>query len=280
MQRVAIVGAGELGGAIAHVLARRDAARVITLIDDHARIAEGKSLDIAQAAPIESFAAAMTGTTDLSAAAGADVIVIADRARGGEWQREDGLMLLTRIAQTAPHAVCICAGAAHRELVDIGVREVKMSRTRVFGTAPEALAGGARALAALALDGSPADVALSVLGVPPDHIVIPWQDATMGGFAITRLLNEPMRRRLAAKIVALWPPGPHALAAAVWKAVDVMSGRSRQIASAFVAPDATSGVRARTGAVPVRLGAAGVVDVVVPELSVAERVALENAVML
>ena len=63
MVEIAIVGAGELGGVTAHALARRNIASTIRLIDDRGRIAEGKALDIAQAAPIEGFATTVTGST-------------------------------------------------------------------------------------------------------------------------------------------------------------------------------------------------------------------------
>jgi len=280
MHSVAIVGAGELGGTIAHALARRDAVGAITLVDETGRVAAGKALDIAQAAPVEGFATELTGTTDLSTAASAAVVVIADRVTGGEWQGEDALMLLKRLTQTASSAVIVCAGAWARELVDRGVRELKMSRARLFGSAPEALAGGVRALVALAVNGSPRDIALTVLGVPPDHIVIPWEDATVGGFGLTRLVDEPARRRLRAKVPALWPPGPHALAAAAVKAIESMAGRQRQMVSCFVAPDTSAGVSSRTAALPVRLEPAGIVAVVIPELSVVERVALDNAMAI
>ena len=280
MHSVAIVGAGELGGTIAHALARRDAVGAITLVDETGRVAAGKALDIAQAAPVEGFATELTGTTDLSNAAGAAVVVIADRVTGGEWQGEDALMLLKRLTQTASRAVIVCAGASARELVDRSVRELKMSRARLFGSAPEALAGGVRALVALAVNGSPRDIALTVLGVPPDHIVIPWEDATVGGFGLTRLVDEPARRRLRAKVPALWPPGPHALAAAAVKAIESMAGRQRQMVSCFVAPDTSAGVSSRTAALPVRLEPAGIVAVVIPELSVVERVALDNAMAI
>jgi len=49
MQSVAIFGAGELGGQVAHLLARRDVARAIVLLDDAGTVAAGKALDIAQA---------------------------------------------------------------------------------------------------------------------------------------------------------------------------------------------------------------------------------------
>jgi len=136
MHHVAIAGAGELGGAIAHLLARRDIARAITLIDDAGRVAAGTALDIAQAAPIEGFATRLTGSTDLSTTAGAAVVVIAERGAGGE---EDALMQLRRVTQVASGAVILCAGASARELIDRGVRELKIPRARLFGSAPEAL---------------------------------------------------------------------------------------------------------------------------------------------
>jgi malate dehydrogenase len=280
MQEVAIIGAGELGGALAHVLARRDLVGSIRLIDEKGRVAEGKALDIAQAAPVEGFATQMSGSADVSTAAGATVIVIADRFAGGEWDGEDALQLVLRLEQSAPAAVLLCAGASQRELIDAGVRELHVARTRLFGSAPEALAAGARALVALAASGSPRDVALSVLGVPPAQTVIPWEDATLAGFALTRLLDEPSRRRLAARVAALWPPGPYALATAATMVIEAMAGRSRRIASCFVAPDTSAGRRTRTGALPVRLGPAGVMDVVMPSLSVVESVALDNALQI
>ena len=280
MQEVAIIGAGELGGAVAHALARRNLVRAVRLIDEKGRVAEGKALDIAQAAPIEGFATQLSGSTDVAAAAGARVIILADRMGGGEWQGEEGLQLVKRLSLGAARAVIVCAGVLQRDLVGRGVRELHVGRARLFGSAPEALAGGARALVALAVNGSPRDVALSVLGVPPAHTVIPWEDATFAGFALTRLVDEPARRRLSARVDALWPPGPHALASAATLVVESMAGRSRRIVSCFVAPDTSSGTQTRTAALPVRLGPAGIVDVVLPSLSVVEKVALDNAMQV
>jgi malate dehydrogenase len=280
MREVAIVGAGELGGAVAHVLARRDVVRSLVLVDESGRVAAGKALDIAQAAPVEGFATQLVGTTDIATVAGAAVVIVAERFAGGPWSTEDGLLLLKRVTQTAPRAAILCAGASYRELVERGVRELRIDRRRLFGSAPEALAAGARALVALAVNGSPREVALSVLGVPPSHTVIPWEDATIGGYALNRQMDEPSRRRLAARIAALWPPGPHALASAAAAVVEAMAGGSRRVASCFVAPDTASGTRARTAALPVRFNADGIASVLQPSLSVVERVALDNAMQV
>ncbi|HMD35767.1 MAG TPA: NAD(P)-binding domain-containing protein [Vicinamibacterales bacterium] len=280
MRQVAIIGAGELGGAIAHLLARRDVARSIVIVDERDQVAAGKALDIAQAAPVEGFATQLSASGDVSSAAGADVIVVAERVQGGEWTGEDAFALVRRLTASAPAAVVVLAGLTSRDTIERSVREGKVAAPRLIGSAPEALAAAARAITALAINGSPRDVALSVLGVPPAHTVVAWEDATVGGFALTRVIDGPTRRRLAAKIQAMWPPGPHALAAAAVKTIAAIDGQSRQLVTAFVAPDPTMGLRARTAALPVRLSASGVVEVATPSLSVVERNALDNAMML
>jgi hypothetical protein len=52
------------------------------------------------------------------------------------------------------------------------------------------------------------------------------------------------------------------------------------VISCFVAPDAGGDHRRRTGALPVRLGASGIVDVLTPRLDAAEQMKLENAMRL
>lgn len=280
MDHVAIVGGGELGGLLAHVLARRNLASDIRLIDDNARAAEGKALDIAQAAPIEGSASKISGSADVSLVAGASVVAVAAPFGVPDWAPEPAMLLLKRIRDFSPKAVIVCAGASHCDVVGRGVRELHISRNRLFGSAPEALAGGVRALTAIDANGAPSDVSLSILGIPPDHIVIPWEDATLGGFALTRVLSEPVRRRLDARVAALWPPGPYALAAAAAKVIDAMLRGSRRLVTCFVAPDDSAGTRARAAALPVRLDRTGIIEVVLPELSGRERVRLENAMML
>jgi malate dehydrogenase len=280
MDQVAIVGGGELGGLLAHVLARRDIASDIRLIDDNGRAAEGKALDISQAAPVEGFASRLSGSADVSVAAGASVVAIADPFGAPEWQGEPAMLLLKRLRDFAPRALIVCAGASHCDLVERGARELHLSRTRLFGSAPEALAGGVRALTAIEANGAPSDISLSVLGIPPHHIVIPWEEATVGGFALARVLGEPARRRLEGRVAALWPPGPYALASAAARVIDAILGGSRRLVTCFVAPDDSAGRRARAAALPVRLGPTGVIEVMLPEMSVRERVRLENAMLL
>ncbi len=276
MRDVAVIGAGELGGACAHLLARRQAARAVRLVDDTGHVAAGKALDIAEAAPVEAFATAVSGSADLAAAAGVDVLVIADRAAGGDWTEEELLPILERLARAAPHAAVVVAGSAGRGIVERAVRERRLARARVIGTAPEALAAAVRAVVALEADCSPRDVSLTLLGVPPAHIVVPWGEATVHGLSVEQALDEPARRRIAARLPALWPPGPYALASATALAVDALAGRTRRRMSVFLAPDDSLGRKARAAAVPVKLGTAGATPVDVT-LNVRDQVAFDNA---
>ncbi len=275
---VAILGAGELGGSLAHVLARREIVRAIRLIDPAGQVAAGKALDIMQTGPVERFTTPLSGTTDISRVAGADLIVIADQARpvpGGE-----DLLLLTRVSQLASRALVLCAGANGRTLVERGVRELGYRRERLLGSAPEALASALRALVALQTNGSVRDVSLTVIGHPPAHAVVNWDDATVGGFGLRQVLDDPSLRRLSAQVGPLWPPGPHALAHAAVEAIAAICGISRRSLSCFVAPDDSSGRRTRAVALPVALGPDGISRIDLPTLSAATQTALDNAQLL
>lgn len=275
---VAIIGAGELGGSLAHVLARREIVRRIQLVDPAGQVAAGKALDIMQTGPVEGFTTPLHGSTDITRVAGAQLVVLADQAK--PQPGADDLLVLTQISQLAARAIVLCAGTDGRSLVERGVRELGYRRERLVGSAPEALAASVRVLVALQTNGSVRDVALTVLGIPPAHAVVNWDDATIGGFAATRVLDEPVLRRLSAQVGPLWPPGPHALAHAAVEAIAAVSGVSRRAVSCFVAPDDSTGARTRAAAMPVRLGLSGVEGVDAPRLSVAAQVALDNAMLL
>jgi malate dehydrogenase len=280
MADVGIIGAGELGGSLAHRLAQRDLAASVVLVDEAGRIAEGKALDIMQSAPIARFSTQVTGSTEITAAAAAALVFVADSARAGEWQDDEACVLLKRIRQLGSGAVIVCAGAGYRTLIERGVRELQLPRARLIGSAPEALASALRAVVALETGGSPRDVALTVLGVPPSQAVVPWEDAAISGFSAAGLLDERARRRLTALVPALWPPGPYALASAAVSAAEAILGRSHRSITAFVAPDDSLGRRFRTGAWPVRLGPSGIVGMEMPELNPHDRIALDNAMLL
>ena len=274
---IAIAGCGALGGALAHKLAGRDRVAEIRLIDPEGRIAQGKALDILQSSPVEQFSTRITSADAWTAAAGADVVVVADAgASSQELSGESGLAILRQIAGGAGSAPILFAGAAQRELMARTSVELKVPRRRLLGSAPLALESAMRAMAGVLLDGSGVDVMLRIVGVPPNAAVVAWEEAAAFGLPLSSQLAAHQIAMLNSKIRGLWPPGPYALASAASRVVEGLLGRSRRRFSCFV-PLERGPVRDSVVAMPVELGPEGVRRVLEPSLTRQEQTLLENA---
>jgi hypothetical protein len=99
----AILGAGALGGAVAHALTTRDAVARVILIDPNGSAAAGKALDLQQAGAITGVHTRLQGTSDVARAAGCDVVVVADAFGSSDEAPHGGhLAALGNINGTAP----------------------------------------------------------------------------------------------------------------------------------------------------------------------------------
>jgi malate dehydrogenase len=279
VRAIVILGAGELGGALARQLAAADIAARVRLIDDAGRIAEGKALDIQQAAPIDGYSTTVEGTTDESAVIGADALVIADRATapGSEWQDDQGVALVRRVSRLNPSAMIVCAGARQLDVIDRATTEGGIARHRVVGSAPEALRAAIVSLTALEALCVPGDICLTVVGRPPHQTIVPWEDASIAGRPATDVLSPPAITRLDGRLPRLWPPGPLALAAAATTLLTAAATRRAQSISAFVSITARADARPVVGMLPIIVDASGVKAVQAPTLSTRDRVRLESA---
>lgn len=270
MQTVAILGAGELGGAVARSLAAADVARQVVLVDKTASVASGKALDILQSGPIEGFHTRLSGSSE-PAVSGASVVILADEHGGREHTGDAAIALLRRALERSPRAVVVAAGATQLATLE-DARELAVPSSRLIGSAPLAAQSIACALTAMELDASAADVSMAVVGVPPAW-VIAWADATLAGSPLTPLLTPPQTLRIEARVRARWPPGVNALAASATAVVRAIDSGSHRRLTCFVARDGAY-ERRPFAALPVTLGPGGVVEVHVPPLSARERVAL------
>ncbi len=278
MSLVAIIGAGEIGGAVARALASRSRVELVRLIDEKAAVAAGKALDLMQAGPICRSDTRVEGSADLAAAAGAAAIVIADRVDSAdEWGGEQGLDLLRRLGRGGflDRSVVICAGASQRALMQQGFDELGLPRRRVIGSAPEALAATARALVAIEARAASNQVALTVIG-RPDKFVIPWSDASVGGHALTTLLTPPQLNQVERRLRGLWPPGTSALGTAAALFCEAAGQGSRRIVSAFVSLDRDNGTKAPVCAWPVSIGPDGLQRVMHPTLTSRDQVVVDE----
>jgi malate dehydrogenase len=275
---IVILGAGDIGGALARQLAAADMVTRIVLVDDMGSVAAGKALDIAQSGPVDGYTTALSGTNDVAAVVGAVAVIFADRfgPPSADWQDEAGLGLLKRIAGLNQAAPLICAGPSQSSLVERGVTELGISRARLFGSAPEALRSAVVTVTALAAAAAPSDISLSVLGRPPHHLIVPWDEASVAGRCATKVLSAAQLARLDARVARLWPPGPYTLAAAAARVVHTAITGGARIHMAQVALTRDEGTPGRSAMMPVTLHPAGIQRLVEPALSSRDRVRYET----
>jgi malate dehydrogenase len=276
---VCIIGAGELGGAVADALARSERVARVRIVDDAAGVASGKALDIQQAGAIAGFHTRLEGTSDLSRITACDVCVLADRAGrpSTEWQGDDALALIQRVMPYLGAAPMVWAGSAQAGAMQVAAREARVRRERVIGSAPEALAAATRAIVAMEAGCSSADVSLTILGAPQGGFVVPWSDASIGGYALERALTQVQLTRVEARVARLWPPGPFALGAAAARVTNAIIGSSRRAVCVLTVLSGEFGVKGRVGTLPAVLSTSGIVQIRVPTLNTRERVRLETA---
>jgi malate dehydrogenase len=278
MATVAVFGAGDIGAACAQALASRDCARRILLIDSAASAGAGKALDIQQAGAIAGFHTQLEATADETRSIGSAVVVVADRVTTGnpEWHGEEALALVRRVAASSD-APIVFAGALQAALMRSASQEFRIVARRLIGSASDAFSSAVAAIVAMEARCSPADVSVAVLGTPPDAFVIPWSEASIGGYALERTLSQVQLRRLEARTARLWPPGPYVLGAAAARVVEGMLEAARRSYNILTVLEGEFGVRDRVAAVPALLGPHGVAHIRTPLLNTREQVQLDTA---
>jgi malate dehydrogenase len=274
---IVILGAGDIAAAVARQVAATDIAARVVMVDEAGTVAEGKALDIAQAAPVDRYATRLAGTDDVTTVAGAGMIVLADRIGAGEWDGEVGLALLSRVTGLNQAAPILCAGPLQSTLIDRGVHELGVSRTRLFGSAPEALRGAALSLVALEAETSPADISLMVVGRAPHEIIVPWEAASIGGRRAIDVLTPPVITRIEDRLPRMWPPAATTLGSAAARVLTSMVTRAPRAHVLQVAVARGPSAPGQSAMLPARLHPQGILRVEPPPLSSRDRVRLETA---
>jgi malate dehydrogenase len=279
MSTVCILGAGELGGAVADALARGERVARVILIDAAGTVAAGKALDMQQTGAVAGYHTRLEGSSDFTRVAGCSVCVVADRTGPAsvEWHGDDGFALLTRLLPYIDVAPIVFAGTAQADLLGTLAREARVPRRQLIGSAPEALASAITAIVAMEAGCSPAEVRLTVLGSPPSGFVVPWSEASIGGLSLERVLTQVQLNRLEGRVSRLWPPGPFTLGLAAARATEAIVLSSRRAHSVLMVLGGEFGVRGKVAAVPSLLTPEGITQTRVPTLSTRERVLLETA---
>jgi malate dehydrogenase len=103
--KIALVGAGNIGGTLAHLAGLKNLGDIV-ILDVNAGVAQGKALDLEQSSVIEDFDSKISGTSDYSEIAGADVVIVtAGIARKPGMSRDDLMATNTSIIKSVAEGI-------------------------------------------------------------------------------------------------------------------------------------------------------------------------------
>ena len=117
MSKISLIGAGQIGGTLAHLIGIKELVNEVVLFDVASGVAKGKALDIAQSSSVDGFDVKFSGTDDYKDIKGSDVIIItAGVPRKPGMSRDDllgiNLKIIKQVAEgikeNAPNAFVIC----------------------------------------------------------------------------------------------------------------------------------------------------------------------------
>ena len=276
MNTIAIIGAGDLGATLARLVAEAELARRVVLVDANEGRARGKALDIAESGPVDRFDVRVEGAPDASAVADADAIVIADPD-----ELADSVLVATRAARLVDtlrpvlaRSLLLVAGAEPSPVIEAAIgREV--ARERVLGSAPVAWTAALRRHVAGELRVEPREVSAFVMGLPPPHLVLPQGSVTLAGVPVDRLSPTALRRAL--ETLQRRRLGPVALASAAVRVLTAVHGSRASLLPVVIGLAGEYGHRRIALAVPARLRAGRLEEIVELPLDPIDRVGFDNA---
>lgn len=291
---VAVVGAGQVGATTAQRLIEKNIADVV-LLDVVEGLAEGKALDLMEAAPIEGHSRRVVGTSRFEDIRGAAIVVItAGLARKPGMTREDLLAANAKIVRSicegvktsAPNAVVITVTNPLDIMTQLTLKLTGFPRQKVMGMAGVLDSARMRYFVSEKAGCEPRDVSAMVLGGHGDLMVpvmsrlrIEQKPAFSLGAEDARAIIRRTRDG-GAEIVSLLKTGSafYAPASSVAEMVSaVISDRRDLIFPACAYCTGEYGIRDVYCGVPVRLGREGIVEIVELALSDEEKAALRRS---
>jgi len=298
--KIALIGAGQIGGTLAHLAAIKELGDVI-LFDISEGTPQGKSLDIAQSGPSEGFDAVMKGTNDYADIAGADVcIVTAGVPRKPGMNRDDLLGINLKvmksvgagIAAHAPDAFVICITNPLDAMV-WALREFSgLPHAKVVGMAGVLDSARFRHFLSVEFNVSMRDVTAFVLGGHGDTMVPLTRYSTVGGVPLPDLVamgwtsQEKLdgivqrTREGGAEIVGLLKTGSafYAPATAAIEMAEAYLKDQKRLLPCAAYVDGAFGLDGMYVGVPTIIGAGGIERIVAVTLNDAEQAMFDRSV--
>jgi len=198
--KVTVVGAGNVGATCADVLAYREIANEIIVLDIKEGVAEGKSLDIWQKAPINLYDSKTIGTTnDYEKTAGSEVVVITSglprkpgMSRDDLIQTNAGIVksVTENVVKHSPDAIVIVVSNPLDVMTYQAHFTSGLDRTKVIGMAGILDTGRYRAFLADEIGVSPKDIQAVLMGGHGDTMVPLPRYTTVSGIPVTELIEK------------------------------------------------------------------------------------------
>jgi malate dehydrogenase len=283
-----------VGGTVAQTLAQRDYADVV-LVDIVEGLPQGKALDLAQAGTLLGYDTRLTGANGYDETADSDVVVITSGiARKPGMTRDDLLKtnmgivgsVTERVVAASPNAIVIVVSNPLDAMCHVAFDTAGFPRERVIGMAGVLDSARFRLFIADELDVSIQDVHATVLGGHGDTMVPLSRYSTVAGVPITELLPADrvtaLEQRTAnggAEIVGLLKTGSayYAPGASVVEMVDAILLDKKRVLPCSVLLQGEYGISDTYVGVPVKLGAAGLEEIIQLNLSESENTLLQKS---
>jgi malate dehydrogenase len=292
VNKITVVGAGNVGATTAQRLAEKNLARTVVMVDVVEGVPQGKGLDQWQSAPIEGFDTRVIGSNGYEESAESDIVVItAGIARKPGMSRDDLLntnagivkAVCEQVKRSSPKSIIIMVSNPLDVMAWVAKEVTGFPRERVLGMAGVLDTARYRAFLAEALDVSVEDIQAMVLGGHGDTMVPLVSYTTVSGIPITQLLDRKTldgivdrARNGGAEIVKYLKTGsayyaPSAAAVQMCEAI-VLDKKRILPCAAFLQGE--YGMTGHFLGVPCKLGRRGLERIIEVELTSAERVAL------
>jgi malate dehydrogenase len=295
MDKITIIGAGNVGSTCANVIAHKDLAKEIVIVDIKEGFAEGKALDIWQSSSINNFNSRVVGSTnDYLKTKGSGIVVITSGLPRKPGMSRDDLIksnaiivkeVTEKVVKYSPEAIIIVVSNPLDVMTYAAYMTANKPSNKVFGMAGTLDTGRYKAFIAEALNVSPKDIHAMLLGGHGDTMVALPRYTSINGIPVTELLSHDViekiverTRKGGGELVNLMGTSAwYAPGAAAAQMVEAIVDDQRRIFPICAYLNGEYGLKDIYIGVPVILGRKGVEDIIEINLDKDEKTLLTES---
>jgi malate dehydrogenase len=292
--KITVIGAGFVGSTLVQRLAERDYADVV-MFDIVPNMPQGKALDMLEAGPVLGFDSQVTGTNDYADTVGSDVVVITSGFPRKPGMSRDDLLkknqeivaqVTGQVVTYSPDSIIIVVTNPLDAMAQVAYKVSGFPRERVIGMAGVLDTARFRTFIAQEVGASVKDVQAYVLGGHGDTMVPLSRLCTVAGIPIAQLISAERIEQIVqrtrdggAEIVKLLGNGSayFAPSASILQMIDSIILDKKMIVPSAAYLQGEYGVDGLFVGVPVKLGSAGIEQIIEIELNAKEKELLQKS---